>query len=139
MKNIEQNTLSTNGAVTYTKIVTKPCGEQVKLVARYCPNPFISSDILNTHVDVYKKEGEQWVLCKARFEGDKTVKGVEHYIKNQRPETLIVSGGPGLLIKPSQEFQELLRAPQNLFKHIKEKLHSFDNGRYNIEFDYTPA
>lgn len=139
MKNIEQNTLSTNGAVTYTKIVTKPCGEQVKLVARYFPNPFSSSESLNTPVDVYKKEGEQWVLCKTEFDGDKSFKGVDHYVKNQRPEHLKVAGGPGLLLKTSQECQDLLRAPQNLFKRLKEKLHSFDNGRYNIEFNYTPA
>jgi hypothetical protein len=137
MKNTEKNTLLVSQVeVNYTKIVTKKSGEEIKLVARFFNSPFIPFEKLYIPVEVYKKVGEKWVMCKDYLEGDQSFKGIDHYLKNQRPEHLRVAEGPGIIIKTIQEFKQLISVKTNLFKKIKDELHSLNNGRYTIEFNY---
>ncbi len=131
--NKEQNTLSVNGNVSFTKIVTKEDGQEVKLIARYCPSP-LSKDKTPMTIDVYKRNGDQWELCSDQMTGDSTWISREHYVNTQRPEKLKVAS-IGLLLKTGNEFKTLLNTPQNLFKQLNDKLHSFNS----IKFDFLNA
>lgn len=132
MKNPETNTLTNNGSVTYTKIKLNDEGDPVKLVARYHPDVF--SDRITVLVDVYKKENKNWVLCKDQAEGDQTFKGVDHYVKYQRPEKYRVAGkGLGNILKTAQEMEKIIVHSDHEFKHLKDDLYTVDN----IVFHYV--
>jgi hypothetical protein len=128
MSNTEKNTLHINGAVTYTKIITNSCGQIVKLVGRFFG--LKDNNTPSILVDVYRKDGDDWVLCKDQSD-DKIWVSREHYVKYQRPEKLQVAGH-GPILKTAQEFQTLILSSKEQFTNIKENLFSFKG----IDFQY---
>lgn len=117
MENVEKNELHMNGHIHYIKTITKPSGEQVRLIARLFN--VIKPGQAEMSIDVFKMVADEWELCKTSND-DNTWISREHYLKNQRPEHLEVAG-IGSILKVNQEFNTLLFSQMNTFENIGTK------------------
>lgn len=144
MKNqTEQNTLHINGHVSYTKVITREDGEQVKLVARPHNSPFTLKEV-DVNVDIYKMVDDNWVLCSPTptRNGDQTWVSREHYLTVQRKEQVseaLQVATTGQYLKIVTEFKKLFYMPLNLMKNVQDSFHTHQFEKITFKYENLNA